>query len=348
MTSILRRITAIAVTLAFVLSTHDLSFSAATEPTPVVAGATGAAAAAPPSPGPVGNTTVYGDLAHLIYTATGDLSANFVTPSDGYASPTISQRFVVTTVRDAGVEISVDGEIVPAKQIGKRVVVVKSGLTQYEFFGVLLKPGPNVVTITPLGLDGLRGPSKTATVFGPGMPVSVSATLSHPLIADGTGVQQLQIAAIDRWGHPAMPGATVKISVVEGDVKLGNAAPAPTAAPIVPGPQSSAQPDDTTGDNSPDHSLDAPLGDGGVLSIPIHAGLVPGTLRLSMVSGDVTQTQRSTSLHVRKPLSTACSLGGGAIRRRQRRRRIRRRCASRASRALRQRQGRRSRCHVLV
>jgi len=316
MTHALRRIVASVVTLAFVLATHDLSFSAATEPTSVAASTSGTTASQP-SPGPVGNTTVYGDLAHLVYTATGDLSANFVVPSDGYASPTISQRFVVTTVRDAGVEVSVNGEVVPAKQIGKRVVIVKSGLTQYEFFGVLLKPGPNVVTITPLGLDGLRGPSKTATIYGPGLPVSVSASLDRPLVADGNSVRQLQIAAVDRWGHPAMPGATVKISVVEGDVKLGNAAPATTPAPVVPGPQPSAQPpDDTTlGDSSPDHQLDAPLGDGGTLSIPIHAGLVPGTLRLSMVSGDVTETQTFyIAPYVRKPfVNGVLSIGGGAL-----------------------------------
>jgi len=330
MTDVLRRIAAAAVTIALVFTTHDLSFSAATEPAPVptaspaaasvVAAGGGAnpgiAPASPSSPGPVGNTTLYGDLAHLVYTATGDLSADFVTPSDGYASPTISQRFVVTTVRDAGVEIAVDGEVIPSKQIGKRVVVIKSGLTQYEFFGVILKPGPNVVSITPLGLDGLRGPSKTATIYGPGMPVSVSATLSHPLVADGKGVERLQIAAIDRWGHPAMPGATVKVSVVEGDVKLGNAAPAPAVAAALPGPQPSAQPDDTAAaDASPDRSLDAPLGDGGVLSIPIHAGLVPGTLRLSMVSGDVIQTQTFyIAPYVRKAfVNGVLSIGAGAI-----------------------------------
>ncbi len=320
MKNAIRKAVAAFVMVAFVFGTHDLSFSAGTEPGSVVASATGASTGATPtsasSPGPVGNTTLFGDLAHLIYTATGDLTADFVTPSDGYASPTISQRFVVDTVRDAGVEITVDGEIVPTKQIGKRVVVVKSGLTQYEYFGILLKPGPNVVTITPIGLDGLRGSSKTATIFGPGLPVSVSATLSHPLVADGTSVQQLQIAGIDRWGHPAMPGATVKISVVEGDVKIGNAVaatPDPTA--IVPGAQPSAQPNDQNGDNSPDHQLDAPLGDGGIVSVPLHAGLVPGTLRLSMVSGDVTQTQTFyIAPYVRKPfVSGMLSLGAGVV-----------------------------------
>jgi hypothetical protein len=312
----MRRIVAVVVTAAFVLATHDLSFSAGSVPVVAAAGASSPDSVA--SPAPIGNTTVFGDLAHLTYTATGDLTADFVTPSDGYASPTISQRFVVTTVRDGGVELAVDGDVVPSKQIGKRVVVIKSGLTQYEYFGVLLKPGPNVVTITPLGLDGLRGPTKTATVFGPGLPVSVTATLAHPLVADGSSVQKLQIAALDRWGHPAMPGATVKIAVLEGDVKIGNAQPEQLAAAgTQPVPLPSSTPGDpTTGDDqSPDKVLEAPLGDGGTLSVPIHAGLVPGSLKLAIYSADVIQTQTFyISPYIRKPfVNGLLSIGSGML-----------------------------------
>jgi len=298
-----RRGLAALTTVALVFATHDLSYS----DTPTTAPAAPAAAA------PVNNVNVYGDLAHLVYTATGPLSADFVVPSDGYVSPTISQRFVVTTVRDAGVEISVNGEVVSQKQIGKRVVVLKTGLTQYEYFGVLLKPGPNVVAITPLGLDGLRGPAKTAIVYGPGMPVSMTAKFSHPLVADGATVQQLQISAIDRWGHPAMPGATVKVSVLEGDVQIGNAQVQATPVPM---PMASATPsDDASPDNAPNRALDAPLGDGGLLSVPVHPGLSPGTLRISLVSGDVSQTQTFyIDPFVRKPfVSGLLSAGTGSL-----------------------------------
>ncbi len=313
MSTLMRRLVAIPTAIAFALVTHDVSFSdtQTASPVPIASATPSATASATPTSS---NTTVLGDLAHLVYTATGDLSADFVVPSDGYSSPTISQRFVVSTVRDAGVEIAVNGEVVPSKQIGKRVVVVKTGLTQYDYFGVMLKPGPNVVTITPLGADGLRGPSKTATIYGPGLPVSVKATLSHPLIADGATVQQIQIAAFDRWGHSAMPGATVKVSILDGDAQIGNAQ-VPSATPI-PLPGSSAPPNqDPTGDNAPNHSLEAPLADGGLLDVPIHPGLVPGALHISIISGDVTDTETYyVDAYVRKPfVNGLLSVGTGAV-----------------------------------
>ncbi|MBV8222891.1 MAG: hypothetical protein JO293_05980, partial [Candidatus Eremiobacteraeota bacterium] len=57
---------------------------------------------------------VVGDLSNLTYTATGDLKAELVSPADHSASPTIAARILVSTVAGAGVELRVNGRVIPS------------------------------------------------------------------------------------------------------------------------------------------------------------------------------------------------------------------------------------------
>lgn len=261
--------------------------------------------------GPVHNTTVFGDLAHLVYTATGPLHADFVFPSDGYASRAIAVRFVVSTVRNAGVELTVGGVVVPATKLGQRVVDDKTGLTQYTYYGVILKPGPNTVTITPLGLGGRRGPSKSAVIFGPGPPNAITAALSAPLVADGRTTANLLLTAVDRWGNPADPGSVVRVSMLDGTAQflgVGTAAtPSPLGSPV-PGPA-------PTDSGAAAATYQAPLAAGGTLAIPILPGLTPGPLRLRIVSGRVDETVTFyVGAYLRRPFVTGlASIGAGAV-----------------------------------
>ena len=271
------------------------------------------------------NTTVYGDLSHLQYTATGPLSAAFVFPSNGFASPTIALRFVLSTVRDAGVELQVNDEVIPSTKIGKRVVVVKSGLTQYEYYGVVLRAGPNDVVITPLGANGSRGPSQQAIIYGPGAPASIHAEFEHPLVADGRTPQNLLITALDRWGHPAQPGSEVHVSIAQGNARFSapqsasvavpgmpqtvveTPTPYPSNAPIAPG--------DQTAETDPARRSDVSLDVGGSASLPILPGMLAGDMRVRMTSGDVEQTQSFfIEPYLRKAfVNGIVSAGAGAV-----------------------------------
>lgn len=188
----LRRSLAAIVTMALIAATRFPALSE-TQPAP-----TPAATATP--------STTYGDLQHLTYTATGPLTATFFTPEAGESSPISAIAATVTTVAGAGVEISINGTIVSARQLGKRTVDTKTGETRYYYYGIPLDPGPNALTAVPIGADDVHGPATSITVYGPGEPAEVRTAFEQHLIADGQSVAPLDISVIDRWGHAAMPG----------------------------------------------------------------------------------------------------------------------------------------------
>jgi len=242
------------------------------------------------------------DLTHLTYTATSNLSATLVAPENGSALPSIATKVVVSTVLGAGVEVRVNGEVVPASQIGLRLVFKKTGETRYEFYGVVLSPGPNTIELTPLGANDTRGPTTSYTVYGPGRPVRFTAALEHPLQADGgKTVSALTIVAIDRWEHPAMPGTVIKVSIISGDVRL-------RSLHQDPGGTTPVQAVDST-------SLDVPVPVGAVMSLPIVAGMLPGQAIVQITSRDAQLVDRFyVNPTLRKPIVTGLvTAGAGSV-----------------------------------
>ncbi len=166
-----------------------------------------------------------GDLTHLSFTATGTLSASLVAPAEGDAAPAAA-AFEVETVSGAGVELKVGDAVIPFSHIGKRTVDTKSGVTRYTYYGVALQPGPNVVTLTPLGADGRRGTAVIGHVFGAGRPTAMSIVASGPFRADGSSPNVLRIEARDAWGHHAASGTIAHVVLVRGDARIEGVAAA--------------------------------------------------------------------------------------------------------------------------
>jgi len=203
------------------------------------------AADAVPAPLPSPSGPVYGDLSHLEYTATGDLSVTLVAPQPGGASDRAAATFDISTVAGAGVELQVDGTVVETKRIGKRTIDKKTGETHYFYYGVALAPGPNDILITPLGAGGLRGTPVRASVFGPGIPVRVEAKMIGTLRADGRTPAIFELHGIDRWSHPALPGSTVHVAIVKGDAhfeSLQRKRTSTVASALPPGPGATSAP----------------------------------------------------------------------------------------------------------
>ncbi|HEX3549701.1 MAG TPA: hypothetical protein VHT53_04965 [Candidatus Elarobacter sp.] len=272
--------------LAGSCTTDDLARDAAPDAAATAAPSPPVEAAASPSPSPVAASgpvaivqptappkPAYGDLTHLTYTATGALRAAFVAPADGSPQLTPAIRVMLSTVPGGGVELRVNGDVVPPSNIGSRSVDPATGDTRYEFFGVKLDPGPNTVTVVPLGAGGARGTAVTETLFGPGKAVRVSAHVDGALVADGKSAALLRIAAFDAWGHPALPGSIVKVSLTSGDATLGIPSDAKTAA--APPAPAARRTDEVA------------LQPGGTTAVPIVPGLLPNPLSLHVAIGDV-------------------------------------------------------------
>ena len=275
-----------------------------------------------------------GDLSSLVFTAIAPTTATLVSPADGgYGGA--ATPFVVSTGPGAGVELSIDGTVVPFSHLGKRDVVRATGATSYTYFGVGLLPGPNLIVLTPLGANGARFKSSTYTVYGRGPAVSVRATFSGRLIADGKSASLLHVTAVDRWGHPAMAGVGFEAVVRSGDVRLGSAAPAPRAppeqpplaAPDIPVPEvaassppvgfeaSSTNPQ--LGTPSADGAYRAIAGADGTADIPVVAGLRSGEASIDVWSDDPANVATARAFvwpYLRHPIVTGLVTGGvGAV-----------------------------------
>ena len=273
----------------------------------------------------------YGDLTHLTFTATGELSAKLVSPHNGAASDSIAPTFVVSTGRGGGVELRVNGVVVPFTKIGERSVDTKTGETTYRYYGIGLSEGANEIEITPLGANDTRGPSEDVTVYGPGRPVRITATIAGNGVADGRTPIALRIAGFDRYGHHAAPGTIVKATIVRGDAHfLGSrersagattSNGSQTALIDIPVAQSQATPFPFAESASPTvvatdlsqraigdtavnvQAIDVALGDGGVGTVNLIPGLQAGELRVRAALPEISvETQGYIAAYLRKAM----------------------------------------------
>lgn len=229
-------------------------------------------------------TTKYGDLSHLTFTATGDLTASFVNPTEGHAEMISATQVTVSTVAGAGIELQADGKVIPIKQLGKRTVNIKTGETQYFFYGVPLVAGPNTLTAVPLGANGLRGAPANETVYGPGAPVTIRADMAGSLVADGSTPAALNISMVDRWGNAIAPGNRLTVKIVSGDAYFTNLPSAATsAAAATPAPDVNASSDP----HASARVFETSTTPGGFQSVQIVPGLAAGALDVDIQVGSV-------------------------------------------------------------
>ncbi len=254
-----------------------------------------------------------GDLTHLTYSATKNLHAVLVAPAVQDTVTTELARVAVSTGEGGGVELAVDGKVVPLTQLGARAVDKQSGESLYTFYGVRFAPGPNDVALTPLGADDLRGETTRATVYGAGRPVALRGTPAGELRADGTTPVLLTVHALDAWHHPAAAGSAVRISVRRGDVKL-LPAPAPSAGPDASADASAADAAPVPAPSASASSapvlvgaLDVAVGKDGDARVLVVPGTVSGDASIGFTSGpDVSGDE---SLFVRPFLRKALVVG---------------------------------------
>ena len=221
------------------------------------------------------------DLSDLTYTATGPLSAAFVSPADGDASPVTATNVVVSTQRGAGVELRAGDAIVDAKHIGKRTVATLSGETRYFFYGVPLAAGQNTLTATPLGANGLRGKPSSIVVYGPAEASTIRAEFGARLVADGRTSAPLNITVVDRFGHASLPAQRVRVAIMSGDAHLVDLPKElqPDAPAVAPSPNIGASPP------SQAKTAELPLPAGAYFALHVAAGTVAGPIEFEIRAG---------------------------------------------------------------
>ena len=283
---------------------------------------------------------VSGDLTHLTFTAVGALLVRFLTPLPDATFGT-SAVVEVATGLGGGVELSVNGTLVPFSQIGRRVVDGPHRETRYTYYGVALVPGPNVIAATPLGANGARGATSRETVYGAGAPASFTVAISGSPHADGHSSAVAHVISRDRFGHPALPGSVVRLSIASGDAHFTRppeppapASPGAVAAdvvPLAPSPAvtpsleiapSPAPPGASAGPNylnatldrtTPAQGIDVRLDRNGEAAVPLEFGLLPGDVHLRVTAVDANATAETTFFlapATRTPLVTGLVTAG--------------------------------------
>ncbi|MBV8368228.1 MAG: hypothetical protein JO036_04760 [Candidatus Eremiobacteraeota bacterium] len=257
-----------------------------------------------------------GDLTHLTFTATDGLSASLIAPADDAVAPSTTTSVEVETVRGAGVEVKVGDVVVPFSRIGKRTVDNKTGSTHYVYYGVVLAPGPNVVSLTPLGAGGARGTTSAHRVYGPGRPTTLALSASGPLRADGASEDELHLEGHDQWGHRAAAGSVVRVTLISGDARLARVKDEPREASATPVPlaTSSAAPDPQQ-PAAIRQTVDVVLGADGTAVVKLIPGLTPGDLVVHAECGESVRDARFfLAPNLRKPfVNGLITAGAGAV-----------------------------------
>jgi len=245
------------------------------------------------------------DFATEALTATAPLQARLLWPQPQTASDESTTRLIVETGIGGGVEVRVGDRVIPFSRIGKRVSDFARKTATYTFFGIALEPGPNQVTLTPLGAAGSRGESTTTLLYGPGPIIALRGELHDKLIADSRRSINLHIFGFDAWGHHAQTGSRITASVIQGDATLrGGIAATDTVGASIGGATASPPPSTST--------TTVILGGGGETDLPIVAGAQPGPVRIQLTSENhvTTTVELVSTAHVRPPIVNGVVQGG--------------------------------------
>jgi hypothetical protein len=258
----------------------------------------------------------FGDLKNLQATATGNLIASFLAPEDGSASQSLATSVQILTVQGATLRVEVNGEPIDDTHLGELTTDTGAHTAKYTYYGLPLKPGPNHIVVVPLGANNAAGPLAELTVYGPGRPVSFEERLVKPLVADGASTSTLEVTAIDAWGNHAQPGSVVKVTIASGDVHFAKGV-TPISSPVPSAPNADASPTSAPANGlaatvAPvNPSIDLAIASGGVLNIPLAAGLAPGPVTIHISSGDaVADANFYESANIRKPFVNGLVTGG--------------------------------------
>jgi hypothetical protein len=246
----------------------------------------------------------------LVYTATSGLRAALISPADTTAAPDAATVFDIRTGPGGGADLIVNGEHVPQSRIGKKSVNQASGDTDWFFYDVALKPGPNAVLIVPLGAGKLTGTPVRALVYGPGEPATMSVSIDRPIYANGRDPATISALLIDSWHHPVAPHRKVRATILSGSARFAPSAVSPPSLSAANVTSAILQDKNAAQITSQDRVVD--VGNGGIAQFPIVSGLQAGEVVIRVVAdGGLEQTFRFfMKPDTRRPLVVGILTGG--------------------------------------
>lgn len=93
--------------------------------------------------------------------------AGFVGLNDGDTLASQQINVIVKGPADAKLRLSVNGEVVPERRVGKKASLAARNITAWEYIGVMLKPGSNTLLLESVDAFGVVRTSRSLSVVAP-------------------------------------------------------------------------------------------------------------------------------------------------------------------------------------
>lgn len=139
-------------------------------------------------------------------------AAEIVYPISGQVLTHAQTNVVVKGAEGARFELTVNGETISDKKIGKRSVIESKQAQVFEYYGIDLAPGKNTIVFQQYDSIGTLRSTEQVTVIAPGKFAKVVLTQKNKtLTADGTSIVSVMISVEDDNGVPVRARIPVTI-----------------------------------------------------------------------------------------------------------------------------------------
>ncbi|WP_201566231.1 SdrD B-like domain-containing protein [Psychrobacter immobilis] len=188
----------------------------------------------------------------------------FINLSEGQQLSTYKQMVQVQAPLGSNFTLYANGTAVSEDKIGKTAEQEKQNVTAFDYYGVELKRGRNVLRAVATDINGKIISEQTLDVFTPDNLQSIDYRTQAQLVAaDGVSDYQVVISLKDRDGRPYIASTPITIDTNIGRINLS--------------------------DTSKDQAGTQVIVSGGELLIPVTAPSVPGKGELIITAGSSKQ-----------------------------------------------------------
>jgi len=155
-----------------------------------------------------------------------DNSLGFVGLADGVVLPAATATVRVKGGAGATFALKVNGEAVSDKIIGQRSTNAARQLEVWEFIGVALRPGANVLEVAQVDSFGNARGSATVKVVVPGKLARIRLSLDKPgVAADGKSLANLRVLLEDADGVAVAERTALNLDTTGGDWQQADSDP---------------------------------------------------------------------------------------------------------------------------
>ncbi|MBS0464794.1 MAG: DUF11 domain-containing protein, partial [Proteobacteria bacterium] len=145
-----------------------------------------------------------------------DPAVAFIEPVDGATLASAQTRVRVKGPAGSSLRLSVNGKAIDAGYVGTRTTSTDRGVTAWEYVGIDLKPGDNVLQVSAVDGFGNERGQAVIHVTAPGNLAKFRIVLPAKAVADPQTPVQVKVEALDGAGVPVTSRVAVTLQTDKG------------------------------------------------------------------------------------------------------------------------------------